>query len=70
MAILRRIVQIIKRSFYFYNRSVVFSIIRCESCRQLIAVVFVCIQFLNYFVKILLLKSLNIKMVVEIIKII
>jgi hypothetical protein len=40
MAILMQIIQNIKRTCYFYNGSVVFSIIICESCRQLIAVVF------------------------------
>jgi hypothetical protein len=43
----------------------VFSTIMCESCRQLIAVVFLSIKFLN-----ILLKYLNVKMVVETIKII
>jgi hypothetical protein len=35
MAILKRIVQIIQRSCYSYNGSVVFSTIICVSCRQL-----------------------------------
>jgi hypothetical protein len=55
MAVLRRIIQNIKRSCYFYNGSVVFSTIMCVSCRKLIAVVFLCIKFLNIlknFVKI------------------
>jgi hypothetical protein len=40
MAILRRIAQNIKRSCYFYNGSIVLSIIMCVSCRQVIVVVF------------------------------
>jgi hypothetical protein len=63
MAILRWIVQNIKRSFYFYNGSVVFSTIMCESCRQLIAIVFLCIAFLN-----MLLKYLNVELQLKLLK--
>jgi hypothetical protein len=55
MAIIRRIVQNIKISCYFYNRSVVFSTIMCASCRQLIALVYLYAILnisLKYFVKI------------------
>jgi hypothetical protein len=68
MAILRRIVQNIKRSFYFYNGSVVFSTndvckLQAAKCRC-----FSLYYIFKYFIKILLLKYLNVKMVVEIIK--
>jgi hypothetical protein len=46
MAIFKRIVQNIKRSCYFYNGSVVL-VQLCVSCRQIIAVVFLCIKYLN-----------------------
>jgi hypothetical protein len=52
MAILKRIVQITQRSYYSYNGSVVFSTITCVSCRQLLPLFFLCINF-KYFVKIL-----------------
>jgi hypothetical protein len=75
MAILRRIVQNNKRSCYFYNGSFVFSTILCVSCMQLIALFFFVLKFfickyVKYFVKILLLEYLNVKMVVKIMKII
>jgi hypothetical protein len=41
----------------------------CVSCMQLIAVVFLCIKYLNIFLNIIF-KIYNVKMVVEIIKII
>jgi hypothetical protein len=41
----------------------VYSTIICVNCRQLIAVVFLCIKYFKYFVKIF-----NVKMVVDIIK--
>jgi hypothetical protein len=44
MAILKRIIQNIKGSCYFYNGPIVLSTNMCESCRQLIAVVFLCIK--------------------------
>jgi hypothetical protein len=52
-AILRRIVQIIQRSYYSYNGSVVFStnLIMHVSCKQLLQLFLFCIKF-KYFVKI------------------
>jgi hypothetical protein len=47
MAILRRIVELVKRSYHFYNGSVVFSIIMCVSCRQLIAVVYIVPEYVT-----------------------
>jgi hypothetical protein len=51
MAILKWIVQNIKRSCYFYNGFVVFSAIMCVNCRQLISIVFLFIKFLNILLK-------------------
>jgi hypothetical protein len=68
MAILRRIVQHIKRNCYFYKGSAVFSTIVCVSCRQLIAVVFLCIKYFKYIVKILFLKYVMSKWLLRLLK--